>query len=172
MAQTNEWGPMPRGPRGRRLMAVVQALRQLWDAGDTDRCVRNLPLLAEKLDDCGLHYEAAAARLPWTARKSTPSNTGVMNVVNHLRADLSTEQWNIFRYRHCSNARRIFWFRPGDLDAVVSAMTSPPPHFTLLDRSTPELKAYYHGASMHTDHAIHHRHGLLWGLAINEEVQG
>lgn len=104
---------IPTGEAGSQLARVVQALARLWHLGQMQECVRNLPLLAEKLEDCGLRREAWIARLEWQAR----GQHGAGHITRRLYC-LNLPISCLRPWRAGCNGRRIFWFQPGFVDLV------------------------------------------------------
>lgn len=147
-----DWGlgtadPLPQ----RRLLAVVQALWVLWQDQQFERCLRSLPLLAEKLDDCGLHYEAAAANMHWklgleywtSARAVYWHGVGVRpsaDLVKYVRAPIVL------------NHHRLFWFPPGKVTLSV--------HGLIYDTAL-AIGLRINGRTMLDTEVIHPTHGML-----------
>lgn len=103
-----DWN-IPPGLAGDRLARVVLELARRWEVKRRENCRLNLPLLADLLDDCELHYEAAAARLPWSLWDD-----------KYLSCSRITGR-SVTAYEQCVyNRRRIFWFAPRTLDVSWS----------------------------------------------------
>lgn len=112
--QAEESWRIPTGVEGARLACVVLALVQRWVRGDLEGCVRNLPLLAEKLDDCGLSQEARVARYDWVVGHGDRNTAAKLICRSYVAKDLPRRLRNAGR-----NPLRLLWFAPGQVDVIT-----------------------------------------------------
>lgn len=109
------WTGIPRTAAGRRLRRVLAHLAQMWEAGQLQCCLGNLPLLAELLELAGLQEEARVARQPWSLSPSgdglpvsrCPTGSVYLNVGPFTYPRLPHDGSGL-----CVNRRRLFWFGP------------------------------------------------------------
>lgn len=101
------WPDVPWTRAGKKLRRVLTALEELWNADHCHRCLRNLPLLAELLDEAGIHDEARVARRPWFISERCFNNSQKMGVRLTLRSGTIGPGVTML------NTRRFWWFRRG-----------------------------------------------------------
>lgn len=103
MKAKRPWPDLPVTPAGQALERVLTELARLWHRGERQRCLTNLPLLAEKLEQAGLHDEAVLAQLRWRIYSDEDDCTWIDSTV------IPTAHYFHATARFTS---RLFWFPP------------------------------------------------------------
>lgn len=107
------WPNLGRTRAERRLSRVLSCLEERWRANQLEHCLRNLPLVADLLQDCGRTDEAKVARYPW--RMEPPALNNDEYIVNLNATALVPRSHRLHQLLCVINGRRIFWFHPGRL---------------------------------------------------------
>lgn len=108
----------PDTAEGRHLQRVCTELHRLWLAGQAQRCLTNLPLLAELLRNAGLLLEALVAELDWCLEATTERFPRLALCLAHPRR-IYAPTWRICNIHRHRNEHRFLWFPPGTIDLVA-----------------------------------------------------
>lgn len=106
-------GLPPEEATTQQLHRVLLELQRLWESGARQRCALNLPLLADKLEACGLRDEARVARMNWSCESSPHSRLHLH--LPRMHVPRGGSWWRLLMKWH-HNQNRFFWFAPRTMD--------------------------------------------------------